>query len=298
MIVFAPAKINIGLYVREKLPDGYHEIETLFYPVPIYDVLELLPSSQRAIEYTGHYLVAGDVWESSVGRAWRLLEDYIGRALPGVRVVVLKNIPVGGGMGGSSTDASAFLRAVSELFELGVHAEALEELARRVGSDCVYHLYNKPAVGRGRGDELEFVEGFSLEGNWLVVYYPGVALRSAEMYGTLAEKGLVGRESVDIRSVLASSGNVREKVCALSNMFEAVALERVPVLVRAREALQQAGAWYVSLTGSGSCLYGLFDEEPSASALRATLSARWEQLLKVKLGNPDETVLPGIRAEG
>ena len=163
MIVYPNAKINLGLRVLRKRTDGFHELETVFYPVPLSDILEIVPSREGRLSFKLYGMeLAGNPMDNLCVRAARLLmEEY---EIPPVEIYLHKRIPAGAGLGGGSADAAFTLRALNELFALGLNDETLATLAARLGSDTAFFIYNRPMLGVGRGEILSPVEIPSLQG--------------------------------------------------------------------------------------------------------------------------------------
>ena len=175
MLLPPNAKINIGLYITAERPDGYHDIETLFYPLPLCDVLEMVPADGRAdapgcrLDLYGHPL-EGAAEDNLCVKAYRLLQADFN--LPPVDMALVKCIPAGCGLGGGSSDATFTLKGLNTLFDLNLSETQLEAYAGRLGSDCAFFVRNEPAIGRGRGELLTPFD-LSLKGYYMVLAVPG-----------------------------------------------------------------------------------------------------------------------------
>ena len=280
MIVCPNAKINLGLEVVRRREDGYHDIETLFVPVPeMRDVLEVVKADEPGMTCYG--IPCGVPMEKNLCfKAFRLMQKSYG--IGDIHIFLYKNIPMGAGLGGGSSDAAFTLIALNEVFKMGLSKERLAELAAELGSDCPFFIYNQPMFATGRGEKLEPYP-IDLSGYRIEVVTPGIHISTAEAYaGVDAIKGLdvstspgvtkegmsfrpnaVSGEISDTRQTLKplkyrlNSGveNWRENVV---NDFEAYAFAKYPILADIKNSFYERGAVYASMTGSGSAVYGIF----------------------------------------
>jgi 4-diphosphocytidyl-2-C-methyl-D-erythritol kinase len=250
MIVFPNAKINIGLRILRKRADGYHDLESVFYPVQLCDMLEILPSDTGFNDEKPEIYVSGqDVPASQHNLCWkaaRLIRERHG--ISGVRMYLHKKIPSGSGLGGGSSDASFTLMALNEMFACGLNDELLRQYASEIGSDCPFFTVNRPSLVSGRGDIIEPIP-FSLAGFHLVLVFPEVEISTAEAYSSIrpSQNGLPLREILQL-----SPEEWKDKI---SNRFETVVASRYPEIGRISEMLYRSGAVYASMTGSGSAVY-------------------------------------------
>ncbi|MDJ0367133.1 4-(cytidine 5'-diphospho)-2-C-methyl-D-erythritol kinase [Hymenobacter sp. H14-R3] len=253
MLTFPNAKLNLGLYVTARRPDGYHELETVFLPLPWADVLEVLPAPKGQVAsdltLTGRP-IPGDVATNLCLQAYQLLKaDF--PALPAAQLHLHKIVPIGAGLGGGSADAAFALRAIGEVFGLGLSTEALEGYARQLGADCAFFIQNTPRLARGKGDVFEPIE-LNLKGIACVVVYPGLHISTAQAFAGIVPQA----PAQPLRAALAQPlATWRHTV---SNDFEASLAPTHPVLAEIKQQLYEAGAAYASLSGSGSAVYGLF----------------------------------------
>ncbi len=252
MIAFPHAKINIGLYITEKRSDGYHNIETLFYPISLSDVLEIVRADKLSFSTSG-LPVPDDGKDNLVLRTYQLLQESYD--LPPAHIHLHKVIPMGAGLGGGSSDAAFTIRLVNQLFELNLPFEDQLKIAAKIGSDCPFFLYEGPKLGTGRGTDLHDVD-FSLKGHYLVLVTPNVHLSTAEAYA-----GIVPKAPATPLLKTLKDPNLWSKY--LINDFENVVFKKYPELAQIRQDLYEAGAYYVAMSGSGSALFGLFKEIPS-----------------------------------
>lgn len=251
MLDFPNAKINLGLYVTEKRPDGFHNLLSCFYPVKWTDALEILPAPAMRFDMTG-LPVPGDPETNLCLKAYHLLQQ--NHDLPPVHMHLHKVLPMGAGLGGGSADAAFTLRILNKLFELDLTAAALENYARQLGSDCAFFVRNKPVIATERGDVFEPLT-LDLSGYTCVIVYPNIHITTAEAYGSITPK----EPTCTMNLLLKQDVKVWKEV--LVNDFEAALFPKYPELPQVKEKLYAAGASYASMTGSGAAVYGLFKGE-------------------------------------
>ncbi|GHA72366.1 4-(cytidine 5'-diphospho)-2-C-methyl-D-erythritol kinase [Pontibacter akesuensis] len=269
MLDFPNAKINLGLYLTEKRPDGFHNLQSCFYPVQWSDALEILPSEREQFDMSG-LPVPGSAESNLCLKAYKLLQqDY---SLPPVHMHLHKVIPMGAGLGGGSADAAFTLRILNKLFELNLSADTLENYARQLGSDCAFFVRNKPVVATQRGDVFEPAT-VDLKGYTCVVVYPGIHITTAEAYGSIKPK----LPTCDMHMLLKQDVEVWRSV--LHNDFEEALFPKYPELQQVKNKLYEAGATYASMTGSGSAVYGLFKEKAPGELVFPGHYAVWKGLL-------------------
>ncbi len=262
MVCFPNAKINLGLTIIEKRTDGYHNLESLFYPISLCDVLEVVENPKAAekkdskqvicFESTG-IPISGDPLSNLCVKAYELLsKDY---PMPPVKIHLHKIIPVGAGLGGGSSDAACFIKLLNDKFELGLSWGEQHHYAKQVGSDCSFFISNKPAFAKGRGDELE-PANVQLSGYRLVLIYPGIFISTAEAYSKVKPK----KRDKELDTVI--DGLKPENWKGLvTNDFEDSVFDLHPLLSGIKKNLYAKGAVYASMSGSGSSVYGLFTEK-------------------------------------
>lgn len=249
MLLFPCAKLNLGLRILRKRRDGYHDLQTLFYPIPLYDVLEVLPSKNGMLWDDGGWS-EGPQEDNLVMRAYQALKREC-PTLPDVKIILRKRIPVGAGLGGGSSDAAFMLRALQELFRLGVSTEKLHELAKELGADVPFFLTPTPYIGEGIGDVLTPYPQLDLSGWYMTLFFPGIHISTAEAYAGVAPSEM-GEDIRDILSEPVERWNGR-----LKNDFEKSIFPKYPRLAEFKEQLYNNGATYAAMTGSGSTLYAL-----------------------------------------
>jgi 4-diphosphocytidyl-2-C-methyl-D-erythritol kinase len=253
MLLRPNAKINLGLFITEKRTDGYHNLETLFLPIPWEDELELERSEVFTFESSGLKIDA-ESEGNLVVKAYRLMQRHY--ALPPVRILLNKQIPMGAGLGGGSADAAFTLKGLNTLFQLGLKNDTLEQHAAELGSDCVFFIRNEPALVSGRGERLNYHFEFELNAHLLLVK-PEIFISTAEAYALISPKPL----AVPLANLVSKEPQAWKH--ELRNDFELALFPRYPELARIKEKLYEMGAFYAAMSGSGSCLFGLFNEAPS-----------------------------------
>ena len=254
MITFPNAKINIGLQVTERRPDGYHNLDTVFYPIPLYDALEVIEAKGAEYDCRLHLSgveIAGDPDTNLVVRAYRLLAANY--PLPSVDIYLHKHIPTGAGLGGGSADASFMLRLLNEMYSLHISDEQLEIYAAQLGADCPFFITCTPVYATGIGNEFHPIT-LDLAGLYLVVVKPDVFVSTKEAYSmVIPEKPAV---TLDKKTALP----IAEWRDTISNDFEKGIFALHPELQGIKDRLYELGAVYAAMSGSGSALFGLFTE--------------------------------------
>ena len=254
MLAFPNCKINIGLNIIEKRPDGFHNIETVFYPVPLCDALEVIidhSSDNISLQVTGND-IAGDISENIIFKAYHLIKNEV--PLPGLKVHLHKVIPSGAGLGGGSSDAAFFIKMLNELADLKLNDYDLHNYASKLGSDCSFFINNLPAFATQKGENLEPIE-FSLKEKVLVLIKPDVFVSTAEAYAGVTP--FLPSEKL-YNNIQLSVEKWREVII---NDFEHSIFNNHPVLKKIKDELYDLGAIYSSMSGSGSTIYGLFEKE-------------------------------------
>ena len=252
MVVFPNAKINLGLNVVERRPDGYHNIETVFYPIGLSDVLEVEPSetcSDYSFSSSGIQL-DGDPEDNLIVRAYHLLRS--GYEFPAVDISLVKQIPFGAGLGGGSSDAAFMLKTLNKLFELKITPRRMEKLAAMLGADCPVFIKNKPVFATGIGDVFTPLK-LSLKGCFLLLVKPDIHVSTPDAYSLV-----VPEKPETSLSELIQRPMEEWKYC-IKNDFEKSVFAKHPAIRTIKEELYSMGAVYASMSGSGSSVYGIFD---------------------------------------
>ncbi len=249
MVGFPNAKINIGLNVVEKRLDGYHNLETIFYPVNIFDSVEILEGKE--LQFFSYGLeIPGEVEHNLCVKAFRLLEAEF--KIPNVHIHLLKNIPFGAGLGGGSADAAWVLKLLNEKFELNLSLEKLEDLAAQLGSDCAFFIRNTAQYASGRGEILEPVD-IDLQKHTFALIKPNFGISTKEAFSGLKPKP----SSQDLRSLVKQP--IETWKHQIKNDFEESLFPKFPALQKIKNELYERGAKYASMSGSGSTLFGIFE---------------------------------------
>ena len=252
MILFPNAKINLGLHVTHKRKDGYHDIETCMVPIPLHDALEMVLDKKTTFSSTG-LDIPGNEKDNLILKALKLMrKDF--NELPHVNIHLHKNIPMGAGLGGGSADAAFALKLYNNLFDLFLEDWFLEDYAAQLGSDCPFFVENTPKIATGRGEILEEVE-VNLKGKWLLLINPKLHIGTKEAYSGLTPK----LPENSIKEILPNKKLWKNH---LVNDFEESVFKIYPQIGDIKAQLYERGAFYASMSGSGSTVFGLFDEKP------------------------------------
>lgn len=270
MICFPNAKINLGLRVLRKRADGYHDIETVFFPIPLCDILELVHLEEGSIKgqylelknsrrlyysYSGNSVVENPANDLSV-RAIMAFDNEFGVSHD-LFLHLHKNIPAGAGLGGGSSDAAYALKMINALEGNKIDESTLANLAASLGSDCPFFIFNQPCFASGRGEVLEPID-ISLSGLHLVLVKPTFGVSTAEAYsGVIPSHNPASSSLIDVVKSPIDSWNG-----ALVNEFEKGVFAAHPQLQHIKNTLNESGALYASMSGSGSTMFGLFKDEP------------------------------------
>lgn len=249
MVVFPNAKINIGLQITEKRNDGFHNIESVFYPIKnLYDVLEIVDND--VLKFTSSGIeIPGDEKSNLCLKAYHLLaKDF---ELPAVHIHLRKVIPIGAGLGGGSSDAAYTLKLLNQKYELGLTDERLIDYARQLGSDCAFFIKNEPVFAFNKGDEFESID-IDLSNYNIKVSYPDIHIGTAEAYA-----GVV-LEPSDFDLRLLKETPTKEWKQKVFNDFEKSIFPNHPKIEGLKEEFYNDGAVYASMTGSGSAVFGVF----------------------------------------
>jgi 4-diphosphocytidyl-2-C-methyl-D-erythritol kinase len=251
MLSFPNAKINIGLRVTNLRDDGYHHLESIFYPIGWHDALEIIPSthSDDSFHPSGK-LIEGNAHENLVIKAYLLLKEKY--RLPPIDIYLDKHIPMGAGMGGGSADGAFMLKLLNDFFKLNISINELEVYAAQLGSDCAFFIQNKPALAQGRGNELTICEPLLMNYQALVIY-PNIHISTKEAYMQLQRHVHPNTPLMELYKL-----PIAEWKNYIFNDFENYAFQQFPQLQTLKEMLYQQGALYASMTGSGSAIYGIF----------------------------------------
>ncbi len=281
LTIRAYAKINLGLHILGKRDDGYHDLETVFYPVDIFDEIELKPYKDDVVISCNHPDVPADSTNLCT-RAANSLRAHL-KHRDGLHITIRKNIPVGGGLGGGSSDAASVLLALREFWQVNVSDDDLTSLASDIGADVTYFLRPTAAFATGRGNILKYFD-YTLP-YWVVVVYPYVQVSTTWAY-----------KNFQLR--MEQRGNLRELVeqhpydlslwkAEMQNDFEEIVFAEYPEIADVKDALFRGGAGFALLSGSGSSVFGLFESQIDAEDTADALLADYQVFLSPPNFIPD-----------
>ena len=264
MITFPNAKINLGLNIVERRPDGYHNIETVFLPIPLTDVLEIVPAVDGETSLTCYgNKVDCPVEKNLVMKAYRLLQER--HELPPVAMHLYKHIPDGAGLGGGSSDAAHALVLLNQMFDLNIPDAELAQMAASLGADCAFFIYNRPMMATGVGDVLSPVE-VDLKGKTLLLVKPPVGMDTRTAYSRVVP----APSTMDLARLVAQPVETWDGL--LVNDFEPSVFAALPQLWLIKARLMDAGAQYAGMSGSGSTVFGIFNSDKLAETAADTFA--------------------------
>ena len=252
MITFPNAKINLGLNIVEKRPDGYHNLETIFYPIPLQDALEITPWEGGERKYKlaqSGIQIAGDDEHNLVVKAYKLLDSLYN--LPPIEINLLKHIPSGAGLGGGSADAAFMLCLLNQHFQLNIPNDQLEVYAAQLGADCAFFVENKPTFAEGIGNIFSPIE-LSLKGYKLLLVKPDIFVSTRDAFAQINPK----RPSISLKEVAKMP--VEAWKTYMVNDFEESVFPQFPAIADIKALLYDMGAIYALMSGSGSSVFALF----------------------------------------
>lgn len=252
MITFPNAKINLGLNITEKRPDGYHNLETIFYPIPLEDALEACPRKEGPGCYSlsqSGLSIEGDAENNLVVKAYKLLDETY--HLPPVDIYLHKHIPSGAGLGGGSADAAFMLKLLNRMYRLNLTDDQLEAYAARLGADCAFFVRNQPTYAEGIGNIFSPVE-LSLAGWQLLLVKPDIFVSTRDAFARIRPR----HPERNLRDLINQP--VESWKDSIINDFEESVFPQFPAIGDIKTELYRLGAVYASMSGSGSSVYGLF----------------------------------------
>jgi 4-diphosphocytidyl-2-C-methyl-D-erythritol kinase len=255
MVVFPNAKINLGLRITSKRSDGYHNLDTVFYPIPLFDVLEVVQhASQEVVFKSSGKNIEGPDKQNLCIKAYKLLKSDFPQ-LPGIQIHLHKNIPMGAGMGGGSADGAFMIKLLNEKFKLDLDNEKMEQYALQLGSDCPIFIKNKSCYATGRGELMEDIH-IDLTGYCFLLVSPQIHVSTAEAFKNISPQIPIQTCKAIIEQPIETWKD------SLINDFEHIVFRSNPVLKKIKDDLYTMGAIYASMTGSGSSFYGIFKSAP------------------------------------
>jgi 4-diphosphocytidyl-2-C-methyl-D-erythritol kinase len=251
MITFPSAKINIGLNIISKRADGYHNLETVFYPIKINDALEIIESKEMLFQSSG-ISIPGSSQDNLCLKAYNLMRKDFN--LPNINIHLHKHIPIGAGLGGGSADAAFFIKLINEKFDLDLSVEKMQDYCRMLGADCAFFIENKPVFAFDKGDVFEPIT-LDLSAYHVALVMPPVHVSTAEAYaGVVPFQPQTSLKELITLPIEQWQGNI-------NNDFEKHILKNHPQIAHVKSSLINAGAIYASMSGSGAAVYGIFKEK-------------------------------------
>lgn len=254
MLAFSNAKINLGLNIIEKRSDGYHNIETIFIPIALYDILEIIPSQKDELVIYG---IKTEIQNNTCIKALKELRKYY--SIPPVKIILYKNIPIQSGLGGGSSNATFTLILLKKLFNLQIEDDKLLSITSTIGSDCPFFIYNKPMLARAKGDKLSNLDISLKNFKVCIIAHKKIKISTKWAYSLIIPKKTNSSLEQNIRS---SINEWKEKI---KNDFETYVFAQYPELRKIKEYLYKKGAIYASMSGSGSSIYGIFQDKINLS---------------------------------
>ena len=255
MITYPNAKINLGLNIVEKRPDGYHNLETVFYPINLQDALEvnLLEGEEEFSLKVSGVPIEGEPENNLVVKAYRLLKkDY--PEMPAIDIHMYKHIPTGAGLGGGSADAAFMIKLLNEKFKLNLSIEKMEEYAAILGADCAFFIQNRPVFATGIGNIFEPIQ-LSLKGYYLVLVKPDIFVSTKDAFAHI----IPTQPTQSLKEIIRMP--VETWRATMKNDFEDSVFQKFPEIAAIKDKLYDLGAVYASMSGSGSSVYGIFREQ-------------------------------------
>lgn len=255
MITYPNAKINLGLNIVEKRPDGYHNLETVFYPINLQDALEvnLMEGEEEFSLKVSGVPIEGEPENNLVVKAYRLLKkDY--PEMPAIDIHMYKHIPTGAGLGGGSADAAFMIKLLNDKFKLNLSIEKMEEYAAILGADCAFFIQNKPVFATGIGNTFEPIQ-LSLKGYYLVLVKPDIFVSTKDAFAHI----IPTQPTQSLKEIIRMP--VETWRATMKNDFEDSVFQKFPEIAAIKDKLYDLGAVYASMSGSGSSVYGIFREQ-------------------------------------
>ena len=257
MVTFPNSKINLGLNILNKRADGYHDIETCLYPILWHDILEIVHAKSFSFVQTGR-AIPGKPTHNLCVKAYELIKER--HSIPNIRIHLHKVIPMGAGLGGGSADAAFVLKMLNHLFSLKISGHLLKDYASLLGSDCPFFIDNLPAIASGTGTKLELYE-LNLSKYYIIVIFPDLHTSTSNAYANIQPK-------TPENSLKVSLKDLKKWQSHLHNDFEEPLFKNAPTLSDIKSQLYDQGAFYAAMSGSGSAIYGLFEQPPAVTAFQ------------------------------
>jgi 4-diphosphocytidyl-2-C-methyl-D-erythritol kinase len=257
LILFPNCKINLGLHIVRKRDDGYHDLETIFYPIALNDAVEVIenfsPNYEPELHCSG-LAVDGNVHDNICVRAYNILKKDFPQ-LPPVKIYLHKVIPLGAGLGGGSSDGAHTLMLLNKKFALGLNQQQLIDYSLMLGSDCPFFIINRPCIAKGRGEIMEEIQ-LDLSSYHFALVHPGIHVKTAWAFTGIEP----AEPSVALTEIIQQPVDSWKNI--LTNDFEKPVFEKYPELAKIKQDLYDAGATYATMSGSGSTIVGIFKNAP------------------------------------
>lgn len=257
MLAFANAKINLGLQVTEKRVDGYHNLDTVFYPIQINDVIEINDAEATSFVSSG-IEIPGASSDNLCLKAFNALKNDFD--LPPQQITLLKNVPIGAGLGGGSSDAASLVKLVNKKFALGLSDLQMEQYVKPLGADCAFFIGNKPVYANGKGDEFSFVD-IDLSNYEIVVVNPNIHVSTADAYSGIIPKV----PAASVKDLIHLP--LKQWKTTIFNDFEPSVFQKFPRIKELKDILYARGAVFALMSGSGSSVFGIFENKVSLQEL-------------------------------
>ncbi|MBN1463456.1 MAG: 4-(cytidine 5'-diphospho)-2-C-methyl-D-erythritol kinase [Paludibacteraceae bacterium] len=271
MLFFPNAKINIGLNIIEKRKDGFHNLETVFYPIQLTDSLEFTPSSDSQVKFTSTgFKIDGEQKNNLCLRAYNILKSKFD--LPPLNIHLHKTIPLGAGLGGGSADAAFMLKALNEHFGLNITSKEISEYAAQLGSDCAFFVINKPSFAQGRGEILTEIS-IDIKNYKIIVIKPPLNIGTKEAFENIKPQ----KSEYPLLNAITCPVNEWKKI--IKNDFEKNIFKNHPEIEKIKNQMYENGAVYASMSGSGSAVYGFFEDKSTKIKPQNNQYFYWEGLL-------------------
>ena len=251
MICFPNAKINLGLHIVHKRTDGYHNIETIFYPIPLRDALEVVEAPGYSFKQMG-IPIHGKAENNLVITALNLVKQHY--TVPSVDIYLRKAIPFGAGLGGGSSNAAHMLKLLNTFANLHLSDQRLEEMAASIGADCPFFIQNRPVLASGIGNIFDKID-LSLEGYTIYIIKPDVSVSTKEAYAAINPTA----PAISLKEIAKMPVSAWKNI--MVNDFEPSVFKQYPIIATIKDKLYKHGAIYASMSGSGSSVFGLFDKD-------------------------------------
>lgn len=257
MLVFPNCKINLGLNITAKRPDGFHDIETVFYPINWCDALEIIETQPESEPFTFSKTglpIIGKIEDNLIFKAWQLISE--NKQMPPIKVHLHKNLPMGAGLGGGSSDAAFFINLIDQKFNFNLSFYQKANIASKLGSDCSFFLKNQPVLAKGKGNEF-FPVKINLSKYYILLVYPNIHSDTKNAYDSIVPK--VAKK--DLRSIIENTP-VHDWKNYLTNDFEETVFIKYPQIKDLKDLFYANGATYACMSGSGSSVFGIYEKEP------------------------------------